>query len=199
MKTLFKSLLMCISLLFIHSCKPDCEASETHQLYTISADNISKIPFKSDGLDILSFSASSADSAFLYGEGIEKGIFTLQLITSNKDCPSTDYTDGAFLCYTFTGPKLPKLYLYFLANYDKCEGYCSRVWVDPETVLTAPLNDDNYYYDTLTVNGLPINGIELIAKHSDRAEPDSTLSVFYNYKYGILRIKDRGKVWMRRL
>lgn len=195
MKTVLAFLLMGISLALTSCYKPDCNAKETHELISsFSADQLSKFPFRNEGIDTFHYLSNSGIKAEVYGNGARKGVYTESMTTSGMDCQSRFYREGELISYSFNCIKIPAFYLHFMSR-GPCLGLCSKSYIfqhDEYSYLADPINDDQFYKDTIIIESIPYSGIEL-------SDPfDSTFSIFYNHHYGILRIKSYSITWLKK-
>lgn len=184
------------SLVFLTSCKSDCNAEETHELISsFDPDKLSKFPFRNDGLDTFHYVNNFGVNTEVIGIGVSKNTYTESMRASGMDCQSRFYKEGELLTYKFKSGQIPNFHLYFMSRTTTL--VCSKEVIYPfnaeNLYWKEPVNDDLYYKDTIVISGASYSGIE-ITDHGD-----TTFSIFYNHHYGMLRIKSYKIAWLKKM
>ena len=209
MKTLFylfcwiNSLLLLITLSGCEKKEEGCK--NTHTDNKVSALIKDAIPFRKDGLDTLTFISSFGDTARLYGVGSNSAVSIEQIDGGNSDC-GNEYNDYEILYYSFVGnkPAIPSITFHIRRQALMPSGYgCyfgSNPIIQPQhwhfnSIETSPLSfDENNYSDTIMINNETVKGINILLKGIN-GRADSSINVFYNYQYGITRIRTITHTW----
>jgi hypothetical protein len=113
------------------------------------------------------------------------------------------------LYYTFKGNH-PNLSI-ITCNYQRSffapsgQGYFSRNFSKYSIMRgnnyrydTNTLNDTTLYADSVLIGNFLYKGISAKGRKGPAEDIDNSLIVLYNYQYGMLRIIDNGKTWVRK-
>jgi hypothetical protein len=186
-----------ISLLFIlQACKRDTDCGDLSDVitnYNIADSNKAKIPYT--GTDTLVFVSDANDTAVLIGQG--KNTY-YQIVTkglSSGDCPRTSVEKYENVDMNFEGKTtntFAKTIQYKLFT-DKENDNDEALQITYNGKLTySQLNasNDESNYSNYIINGNVFKGVKLI---NIKTFPfDTTTSIVFNHKYGILKIINKS-------
>lgn len=173
----------------LYSCQPNesCPERETkYSQYYISEDDKSKTPFT--GTDTLVYISNEGDTAILYGQGKKAFIEEVaQKTSADPGCPHYDYNyfENIEFFYKGSNPELNLIFIDFNAsvyspiqtnadffvNSRKYSGYLGFINNNANYSDSLKLLDNTIYY-----------GIDA--------------GIFYNCKYGLLRVTTDHDTWL---
>jgi hypothetical protein len=200
-------LLIFIPVFFVGCKKHNTCPEDSHYPYYITESDLTKIPYQKDGLDTLIYT-SNGDTAILYGTGSKRD-FAYHIYETSMACPSVDYNDYEILYYTFKGnhPNLSIITCHYQRSFfaPSGQGYFSRNFSkysirrgNNYRYDTNTLNDTTLYADSVLIGNFLYKGISAKGRKGPAEDIDNSLIVLYNYQYGMLRIIDNGKTWVRK-
>jgi hypothetical protein len=195
-------ILLAGSMLF--SCKNEkqdpCEGvapSEIHH-YQIKDEYKSKIPYS--GTDTLTFISNAGDTAKLVGLG--KATYEdldSKTISHTSECGNSisSYNETIFIRFSGTSPDLKNIeYAVYVEGQNPPITYTLELVVDGRRTFHGAdvANNEAQYSETVTIKGVNYTAAKLYGLTSG----DTSTLVFYNFNYGIIKIKTvNGKSWLR--
>lgn len=203
----FLSWLGCITIaVCVASCDPYARkcpgegADKTPTVHKLSDDEIRKIPYK--GKDTLIFISDAGDTAILYGQGKKHYMDALRgaVPTFDPDCPDYISKDLEKIEFAFQGTNnnLKQISLTYTSDYKYPSSNDLIVNANESYMYLglAALNYEGGYKDSVMIRGRIFTGRNLMDYDDEKFEYDSSLTVLYNYHYGILRLSFLdGNIW----
>jgi hypothetical protein len=196
--------------MLLESCKKkDTCPEDSHCPYYVTASDKARIPYRTDGLDTLIYTSNTGDTALLLGTGI-KNDFAYHIYEQSMVCQSVDYNDYEIIFFTFKGshPDLPSLTCHYQYSFftPQGQGYIARSFCkypvqrgNSYRYDTDNLNDTTLYSDSLILNGSLYRGTTIVGRGPEANIRDGSLTILYNSKYGVLRIKTHNQTWTLKL
>jgi hypothetical protein len=159
--------------------------------YNVADSNKAKIPY--NGTDTLVFVSDKGDTANLYGQTINQFYYKITQNYGTADCQKNYTYKYQNINTSFLGNNLKLYSVSFIA-------YMNEQLTNPSTnSIKIIINDSLFgksnfeYFNSLTYpdDSVIINGKYEIGYNFNN-------SIFFNFKYGILRIKDsKNNIWTK--
>ncbi len=187
------------SFLLLQACKlkePDCgDLSDVITNYNIADSNKAKIPYT--GTDTLVFVSNTGDTATLIGQGKNTQYESVRSSIKGGDCPRTgieNYENNKYVYNSNDTSIIQIYYLAFMRNGNLISSPPSynslRIAINGINFFDGDITDVNnekFYTDSIFIKGKYFKGLYI----------DDIKSVLYNYKYGILKIKNiKNRNWI---
>lgn len=191
---LFSILLL---VMLIQSCsKTDPCPKGQENYYNLTDEEKSKIPYT--GTDTLVFISDKGDTATLIGQGKSQS-YKRTTSGGNPDCGAGSYVYENYekVEYNYSNMNSELSSVNYQANVyylDKSGSISLKINnASFNDYILSNLNNDSKYKDSTLINDIYYKGIML---KSD----DNTVNILFNYKYGVLYIKNLdSKNWRRKL
>jgi hypothetical protein len=180
--------------MFTQSCTKNINCGDTNDMiytYNVADSNKAQIPY--NGTDTLVFVSDKGDTATLYGQAINQFYYKITQNYGTADCQKNYTYKYQNINTSFLGNNLKLYSVSFIA-------YMNEQLTNPSTnSIKIIINDSLFgksnfeYFNSLTYpdDSVIINGKYQIGYNFNN-------SIFFNFKYGILRIKDsKSNIWTK--